>query len=413
MSSRFRSAAAALAAVLCACGEGEPVMLEAAAADCTGGSAQHLDRLPSGSMVLNAYFLQEETARDVRRGLAESPVLEEVLAKAAALGVRAVRTNGHNDAVDKVGDSAIQVAPLKYDEVALVGLDRVLARARVHGVRLVLTLGNYWDAYGGARQYVAWAGLPRPVEGDSRFFTEPAVVTHYKAHVVGLLNRVSTVDGIRYGEHPAVLAWELLNEPRGRGLDREGVTLRAWIDDVAREVKAHAPGHLVGTGEEGFEPSPEGYDAAFWAAVGTSMLRTPGSSFARNTASPFIDFASVHFYPEAWGLDGPGTAVAGAKWLMEHAAIARSLGKPLFVGELGLRNEGELDLSQRRALYRGWLECMRKDGVGGGALWVFANDARPDAWDAHTFYFRDGTTPDDPANRYADLVIEAAAAALP
>jgi mannan endo-1,4-beta-mannosidase len=413
MSSRFRSAAAALAAVLCACGEGEPVMLEAVAADCTGGSAQHLDRLPSGSMVLNAYFLQEETARDVRRGLAESPVLEEVLAKAAALGVRAVRTNGHNDAVAKVGDSAIQLAPLQYDEVALVGLDRVLSRARVHGVRLVLTLGNYWDAYGGARQYVAWAGLPRPVEGDSRFFTEPAVVTHYKAHVVGLLNRVSTVDGIRYGEHPAVLAWELLNEPRGRGLDREGVTLRAWIDDVAREVKAHAPGHLVGTGEEGFEPSAEGYDAAFWAAVGTSMLRTPGSSFARNTASPFIDFASVHFYPEAWGLDGPGTAVAGAKWLMEHAAIARSLGKPLFVGELGLRNEGELDLSQRRALYRGWLECMREEGVGAGALWMFANDARPDAWDAHTFYFRDGTTPEDPANRYADLVIEAAAAALP
>lgn len=411
MSSSRRSTAAALALVLCACGDGEPVMLEAVAADCAGGPAQHLDRLPSGSMVLNAYFLQEEATRDVRRGLPESPVLEEVLAKAAALGVRAVRTNGHNDAASKVGDSAIQVAPLQYDEAALVGLDRVLARARVHGVRLVLTLGNYWDAYGGARQYVEWAGLPGPVEGDPRFFTEPSVVAHYKAHVARMLERVNTVDGIRYGDHPAVLAWELLNEPRGRGLDRQGVKMRAWIDDVAREVKAHAPGHLVGTGEEGFEPSPEGYDAAFWAAVGTTMLRTPGSSFARNTASPFIDFASVHFYPEAWGLDGPGTAVAGAKWLMEHAAVARSLGKPLFVGELGLRNEGDLDLSQRRALYRGWLECMREEGVGGGALWMFANDARPDAWDAHTFYFRDGTAPEDPVNRYADLIIEAAAAA--
>jgi mannan endo-1,4-beta-mannosidase len=405
------SFAAALVWALCACGEGEPVMLEAVAADCGSAPAQQLERLPAGSLVLNAYFLQEEATRDVRRGRAESPVLEEVLAKASALGVRALRTNGHNDAVDKVGDSAIQVAPLQYDEVALVGLDQVLARARVHGVRLVLTLGNYWDAYGGARQYVAWAGLPGPVEGDARFFTEPAVVGHYKAHVARLLNRVSTVDGIRYGDHPAVLAWELLNEPRGRGLDREGVKMRAWIDEVAREVKAHAPGHLVGTGEEGFEPSPEGYDAAFWAAVGTTMLRTPGSSFARNTASPYIDFASVHFYPEAWGLDGPGTAVAGAKWIREHAEVARGLGKPLLVGELGLRNEGDFDLSQRRALYRGWLECMREQGVGGGALWMFANDARPDAWDAHTFYFRDGTAPDDPVNRYADLVIEAAAAA--
>ncbi|MFP2928780.1 glycoside hydrolase 5 family protein [Pyxidicoccus sp. 3LG] len=413
MPSSYRCAAVALAFSLCACGEGEPVMLEAVAADCASEAPQQMDRLPSGSMVLNAYFLQEEATRDVRRGLPESAVVEEVLAKAAALGVRAVRTNGHNDAVEKVGDSAIQVAPLLYDEVAFQGMDRVLARARVHGVRLVLTLGNYWDAYGGARQYVAWAGLPAPVEGDSRFFTEPAVVAHYKAHVARVLNRVNTVDGIRYGDHPAVLAWELLNEPRGRGLDREGARLRAWIDDVAREVKSLAPGHLVGTGEEGFEPSPEGYDATFWAVVGTPMLRTPGSSFTRNTASPFIDFASVHFYPEAWGLDGPGTAVAGARWIQEHAAIARSLGKPLFVGELGLRNEGSLDLSQRRALYRGWLECLRHQGVGAGALWMFANDARPDAWDAHTFYFRDGTAPEDPVNRYADLIVEAAGAARP
>lgn len=388
-------------------------MLEAVAAGCEDAPAQHLERQPSGSVVLNAYFLQEESTRSVRRGEPESAVVEEVLAKAAALGARILRTNAHNDAVDKVGDSAIQVAPLQYDEQAFRGLDRVLARARVHGVRLVLTLGNYWDAYGGARQYVAWAGLPGPVEGDPRFFTDAAVVAHYKAHVAKVLNRVNTEDGIRYGEHPAVLAWELLNEPRGRGLDKEGARMRAWVDDVAREVKAHAPGHLVGTGEEGFEPTPEGYNAAYWTAVGTPMLRTPGSSYTRNTASPFIDFASVHFYPEAWGLDGPGTAEAGARWVMEHAAIARSLGKPLLVGELGLRNEGALDLSQRRALYRGWLECMRRQGVGGGALWMFANDSRPEAWDAHTFYFRDGTAPEDPVNRYADLLIEAAAAARP
>ena len=53
----------------------------------------------------------------------------------------------------------MQVAPGVYDEVALRGLDLVLARAHVHGVRLVLPLANRWDAYGGQRQYVAWAGL--------------------------------------------------------------------------------------------------------------------------------------------------------------------------------------------------------------------------------------------------------------
>jgi len=46
------------------------------------------------------------------------------------------------------------------------------------------------------------------------------------------------------------------------------------------------------------------------------------------------------------------------------------------------------------------------------ARWgVFANDARPDEWDDYTFYYRDGTVPADPRNRYADLVVEAAALA--
>ena len=90
-----------------------------------------------------------------------------------------------------------------------------------------------------------------------------------------LLSRVNTYDGLRYGEHPAVHAWELLNEPRASRLDREGRALRSWVDEVGAVVKAHAPMHLVGTGEEGFGPS-----------------------FGLNTASPFVDLASVHFYPE-------------------------------------------------------------------------------------------------------------------
>jgi len=38
---------------------------------------------------------------------------------------------------------------------------------------------------------------------------------------------------------------------------------------------------------------------------------------------------------------------------------------------------------------------------------MFAYDSRPDEWDFHTFYFRDGTAPDDPRNRYADIILKA------
>ncbi|QRN96129.1 cellulase family glycosylhydrolase [Archangium violaceum] len=391
-----------------ACGEDSLEELQAEASDCPEAPVMRLGETPSAAVLLNAYYLQEEAARDLRRGRAESPAVEETLAKAAALGVWAVRTTGYNDAADKRGDSAIQVAPLQYDEVSLRGLDLVLTRASAYGVKLVLPLGNYWDAYGGTRRYVEWAGLPSPVEGDARFFTERAVIEHYKAHVARLLSRVNTFDGLRYGEHPAVLAWELLNEPRGKGLDPDGVAMRAWVDEVAAVVKEYAPGHLVGTGEEGFDTSPAGYDELFWRGTGTSFFEG-GTSFRRNTASPFIDFASVHFYPEAYGVKPDFTARAGAHWFSEHAAIARDLGKPLLIGEFALRNREGFSLDERRALYRGWFRCAWRTGVGASGPWMFANDARPDDWDDFTFYYRDGTVPADPRNRYADLIVEAAA----
>lgn len=358
---------------------------------------------------LNAYYLLEEATRARRAEQPQSAVLEEVLSKAKLLGVRFLRVAGFNDDPKKIGDSALQIAPLQYDALALEGFDLLLARSAAHGVRLILTLSNYWDAFGGVRQYVAWAGLPRPKTGDARFFTDLRIREHYKRHIETLLQRRNRIDGIRYGDHPAVLAWELVNEARGEGLDRGGQEMRAWIDDIAAHIKALAPGHSVGTGEEGLDVDLEGYDADFWKKrVGASWMFKAASSFRLNLASPHIDYASIHLYPEAWGIPGRATAAAGAQWITEHAELARQAGKPLLLGEFGLRNRGNFDLAERRDIYRQWLSCARRNGAGGAAPWLFANDDRTDDWDAFTFNFRDGTAVEDPVNRYADLVRDAA-----
>lgn len=355
-------------------------------------------------VALNAYYLQEEATRALRRGADTSPHVDEVFAKARRLGVTVVRTNAFNDAADRIGDSAMQVAPLAYDEVSLRGLDLVLARAAALGVRLVLPLGNYWDAYGGARRYVDWAGLSRPREGDPRFFTEPAVIDHYCEHVGALLTRVSAVDGVPYADHPSILAFELLNEARGVGLDAAGVQMRAWVDRVAAHVKALAPGKLVGTGEEGLDVSGPGYDGAFWRDTAPAALFSGGSSFKANTASQWIDFASAHLYPEPWGFRHERTVLAGARWISEHAAVARQLGKPLFIGEFGLRSDGRFSISERRAAYRQWLDCAARAGCMGAAPWLFAYDQRPASWDPYTFHVRDGADLATPDNMYADLI---------
>ncbi len=344
--------------------------LERHASEHAPGPPRALPGLPPGALLLNAYYLQESVAWDLRQGKAEHAVLEEILRKAKAIGASGLRTNAFNDGN---GPGALQTSPLTYDALAFRALDVVLARAHAAGLKLVLPLGNAWDAYGGARRYVAWAGLPAPQEADARFFTAPQVVEHYRQHVAKLLSRVSEVDGLRYGEHPAVLCWELLNEPREAP--------RAWVDALGATVRAHAPGHLVSTGEEGFEPA-----------------------WSRNLASPFVDVASVHCYPEAWGGPRRKVARAGASFISSRAAAARAAGKPVLLGELGVRGDGRWSLAQRRALLSGWLRCARGAGVAAVAPWLFAHDSRPPTWDPHSFYLPDAGEP----GAYAELLRRAA-----
>lgn len=317
----------------------------------------------------NAYYLQEETTRALRAGQ-PTGVLEEVLEKAAALEVRTIRTWAFNDSAEAIGDSTLQTAPLVYDEVALRALDHVMAAAYEHRISLVLTLGNYWNDYGGIRRYVDWAGLSSPQEGDERFFTDEKIRAHYRQHIQNLLQRLNTVDGKRWAEHPAVLYWELLNEPRVSD-DK----LQPWFAEMAAAVRAISPSVKLSSGQEDFSDQSSG-----------------------------LDVESMHLFPESWGWSRTKTAKQGRDFIVEHATRARAADRPLLFGELGLRNEGNFDLEERRALYRGWLRCAEAQGAAAALIWMFANDARPDAWDRHTFYYRDGSMPDDARNRYADLL---------
>ena len=104
----------------------------------------------------------------------------------------------------------------------------------------------------------------------------------------------------------------------------------------------------------------------------------------------------------AWSRTERGTAV--------FTKVARAIGKPLVVGEFGLRNDGPLDLPARRAVYRGWLECLRRGGGAAAGVWMLAHDDRPESWDAYTFKWWNGTPAEDPANSYVDVLRDAAAA---
>ena len=64
------------------------------------------------------------------------------------------------------------------------GLDFVISEAGKQGIRLILSLVNNFNDFGGRPQYVQWArSNGEPVNSDDDFYTDPVVKGYYKNHV--------------------------------------------------------------------------------------------------------------------------------------------------------------------------------------------------------------------------------------
>ncbi|PWJ46276.1 Cellulase (glycosyl hydrolase family 5) [Quadrisphaera granulorum] len=176
------------------------------------------------------------------------------LTEVAALGVNAVRTW----AFSKDG---------RADGNLLQRLDAALAVADRLGIRLLLCLGNGQTDFGG----------PQCFKLDQDSWYRPGgdgIAPEWAAQVQALVSR--------YRGRGAVMAWEVLNEPRP---NFDPISM-GWIDRAAKLVKATDPTHLVSSGAEGFlhplYPTP---DAQSGASVDLSVA---------NLHPPSIDLVSSH-----------------------------------------------------------------------------------------------------------------------
>jgi endo-1,4-beta-mannosidase len=64
-------------------------------------------------------------------------------------------------------------------------LDRAVAEAGRHGVRLILSLANNLEVFGGKTQYVKWAleeGVGLSASNDS-FFFDPSIRDYFKVYL--------------------------------------------------------------------------------------------------------------------------------------------------------------------------------------------------------------------------------------
>lgn len=62
-----------------------------------------------------------------------------------------------------------------------------------------------------------------------------------------------------------------------------------------------------------------------------------GVDFDTNVANPNIDYATVHAYPDNWGIPASDYTWYGPNFIASRASIAHAAGKPIIMEEYGVR----------------------------------------------------------------------------
>lgn len=133
----------------------------------------------------------------------------------------------------------------EFSEEVLGALDLVLHEMGKRDLKAVVFLSNNWEWSGGFQQYLIWNGrVPeelrtRKLNWDeqrdvvSQFYDCAPCTEAYAKQVRLLLDRVNRYSKKRYIEDPAIMAWELANEPRPM---RPAVAeaYKRWVADTAR-----------------------------------------------------------------------------------------------------------------------------------------------------------------------------------
>ncbi|KAG7580997.1 Glycoside hydrolase family 5 [Arabidopsis suecica] len=320
----------------------------------------------------NAYWLAYEATDPATRFK-----ITNVFQNATSHGLTIARTWGFRDGALY---RALQTAPGSYDEQTFQGLDFVIAEAKRVGIKLIIPLVNNWDDYGGKKQYVDWArSKGEKVSSIDDFYRNPLVKQFYKNHVKTMVNRVNTFTKVAYKDEPAIMAWQLMNEPRC-GSDRSGKTLMAWINEMALYVKSVDPNHLLSTGHEGFygDSSPQRKNT-----LNPVSANRVGADFIANHNIDAIDFASMHCGTDLWlpKLNQNSRLDFIRKWLAGHIEDAQSiLKKPLILAEFGLGTDTPgYTLANRDTVFTTTYDIIyasaQKGGPAAGALfWELISD---------------------------------------
>lgn len=312
-----------------------------------------------------------------------------------------VFTNNNDGSGEKDGiyfqyfDKALGKPVTNFGEDGVKKLDYALYQAEKHGMKLLITFTNYWDAFGGMGQYIKWAqelGLSGLKKDD--FYTNETLKGWYKDYVNGLLNHTNPYTGRKLKDEPSVFAWELANEPRcNSDAQCKDDILYNWAKEMSEYVKSIDPNHMVALGDEGFFNRPYGYFDEYTTS-NYAFYGAEGVDFEKLMTIDTLDFGTPHLYLDQWGMKHTGTGQDDLLWFKIHGETCAELGKPVILEEFGLTNR-----TIRDSEYAQWFDVLEGNvyetvEYAGTNYWMIASyidgALYPD-YDQYTVYGPEGT----------------------
>lgn len=379
----------------------------------TQGTRFMLDGSPFYYAGTNCYYLTFKSQEAV----------DSVFKDAEAMGLKVIRVWGNLDVGVKTGTTDSEGKPvftnnndgpgekdgiyfqyfdkdlgkpvINEGKDGLQKLDYALYKAEKHGIKLLITFTNYWDAFGGMGQYVKWAqelGISGLKKDD--FYTNETLKGWYKDYVNGLLNHTNPYTGRKLKDEPSVFAWELANEPRcNTDAQCKDNILYNWAKEMSEYVKSVDPNHMVALGDEGFYNKPYGYYNEYTTS-NYAFYGAEGVDFEKLMTIDTLDFGTPHLYLDQWGMKHTGTGQDDLLWFKIHGETCAELGKPVILEEFGLTNR-----TIRDSEYEQWFEVLEGNvyetvEYAGTNYWMIASyidgALYPD-YDQYTVYGPEGT----------------------
>ena len=324
-------------------------------------------------------------SQDVGRGGYKGSLLyvDETLVRKTFKDLRAAGGNTArwwlytNNAMDPIIDSNTNKVT-GIEESTIANVKTVLDLAEEYGVVVSICLLSFDMAKDTAYS-------PNTVAGWSRFNYEAnRLMLEDTSYTRAFINNAVVPLVKLYKNHPALLTWEVFNEPEGMVTgfgEGWGTTLttianvQRVINMVADAIHKEAPANLVSNGSAKTTMTSDAAGTNHY--TNEKLLASNGGHYTLGT----LDFYQVHYYPE-WNTN--------AQSPFHHAASYWNVGKPLVIGEFPAASWTQTSINanagseDRRMTVDSAYAFAYDNGYAGALSWMMYGETP-------TFYGSDGT----------------------